>query len=179
MDTAIENKVQADQIKNRPDVQVGDRVKMHMWIREGSKQRIQVFEGNVIAMSGTGLNRTVTVRKISYGVGVEKIVPLHSPELEKVEVIKRGKARSSKLYFIRERVGRLAMRVAGHKDVYMTDEEAKEAVSEDSVVAVETTEPELAAPEVEEGAETESTENTETKDEPASEEAPKADDSKE
>lgn len=134
MDTAILKKIEADQYKNRPDVQVGDRVRLHMWIKEGGKERIQIFEGNVIAMSGTGLSRTLTVRKISYGVGVERIVPLHSPNLDKIEITKRGKARSSKLYFIRDRVGRLAMRVAGHKDVYMTDEEIKEAESEEAVV---------------------------------------------
>ncbi|WKZ31042.1 MAG: 50S ribosomal protein L19 [Candidatus Dojkabacteria bacterium] len=137
MNPEILKKIEADQYKNRPDVQVGDRVRLHMWIKEGGKQRIQVFEGNVIAISGTGLSKTLTVRKISYGVGVERIIPLHSPNLEKIEITKRGKARSSKLYFIRERVGRMAMRVAGHKDVYMTDEEVKEAESEDSATAAE------------------------------------------
>ena len=123
MNTEILKKVEEGQYKKRPGVRVGDTVKLHLKIKEGEKERTQIFEGVVIAKKGSGLGCTITVRKISYGVGVEKIVPLHSPLLEKIEVVKRGTVRKSKLYYLRKRVGRRALKVEKLKDVYMTDEE--------------------------------------------------------
>lgn len=109
-------------LKKRPDVQVGDNVKLYLKIKEGNKERIQVFQGIVIAIKGSGVNKNITVRKISYGVGVEKIVPLHSPVLDKIEVVKRGSVRRSKLYFLRDRVGKRALKVGNVKDIFLTDE---------------------------------------------------------
>ncbi len=91
-----------------PDFRPGDTVRVHLKVEEGGKERIQVFEGTVIARSGGGLRETFTVRKISGGVGVERIFPLHSPAIEKIEVVKKGRARRAKLYYLRERVGKSA-----------------------------------------------------------------------
>ncbi len=121
MDIKILNKIQDKQLKNRPEVKVGDTVKLHLRIKEGNKERVQVFEGLVIAMKGTGINRTVTVRKISSGVGVERVVPMHSPLLDKIEIIQRGTVSKSKMYYMRKRVGKKALRVSNIKDVYFTD----------------------------------------------------------
>jgi large subunit ribosomal protein L19 len=104
--------VEAEQLKE--DVEnfsIGDTVKVHYRIVEGKNERIQVYEGLVIALNNVGISRTVTVRKISYGVGVERVFPLHSPRIEKIEVVRFGKARRAKLYFIRDRVGRKATKV--------------------------------------------------------------------
>lgn len=122
MDSAILETIEKEQYKKRPDIKVGDIVKMHLKIKEGSKERVQVFEGIVIGIKGVGLSKTVTVRKISYGIGVEKIIPLYSTLLEKVEIVKRGKVKKSKLFFLRERVGRRALKVGNLKDMYETDE---------------------------------------------------------
>lgn len=92
-----------------PPFRVGDTVKVHYMIREGQKERVQVFQGVVIGKSGgTGAKATFTVRKVSFGVGVERIFPLHSPRIEKLEVVTRGHVRRSKLYFLRERSGKKA-----------------------------------------------------------------------
>lgn len=135
MDTNILNKIQDKQLKNRPDVKVGDTVKLHLRIKEGNKERVQIFEGLVLAMKGTGINRTITVRKISNGVGVERVVPMHSPLLDKMEVIKRGTVSKSKMYYMRDRVGKKALRVSNLKDVYFTDT-AKEVVEESTTEEV-------------------------------------------
>ncbi|MCI5910166.1 MAG: 50S ribosomal protein L19 [Oscillospiraceae bacterium] len=94
--------------KDVPVVEVGDTVKVHVLIKEGDKSRIQVFEGTVIAKKHGGINETFTVRRISYGCGVERVFPLHSPVVEKVEVIRHGKVRRAKLYYLRGRVGKAA-----------------------------------------------------------------------
>ncbi len=94
--------------KDAENFQVGDTVKVYFKIVEGATERIQVFEGLVIAKNNTGISRTFTVRKISYGVGVERIFPLHSPRIEKIEVTRRGRVRRAKLYYIRDRVGKSA-----------------------------------------------------------------------
>lgn len=86
--------------------EIGDTVKVHAKIVEGNKERIQIFEGTVIKRQNSGLNETFTVRKISNGVGVERTFPVHSPRIEKVEVVRHGKVRRSKLYFLRDRVGK-------------------------------------------------------------------------
>ncbi len=84
-----------------PEFRPGDTVRLHIRIKEGERERIQVFEGLVIARRGSGISETFTVRKVSYGVGVERIFPLHSPFIEKIEVLRRGKVRRAKLYYIR------------------------------------------------------------------------------
>lgn len=94
--------------KDVPVVEVGDTVKVHVLIKEGDKSRIQVFEGTVIAKKHGGINETFTVRRISYGCGVERVFPLHSPVVEKVEVVRHGKVRRAKLYYLRGRVGKAA-----------------------------------------------------------------------
>jgi len=94
--------------KEIPQVKVGDTVRVHNRIVEGSKSRIQIYEGTVIAKRGGGISETFTVRRISYGVGVEKTFPIHSPNVEKVETIRRGKVRRAKLYYLRDRVGKAA-----------------------------------------------------------------------
>ncbi len=101
--------IEAKQIKeNAENFSVGDTVKVFFKIVEGTTERIQVFEGIVIAKNNSGIRRTFTVRKISYGVGVERIFPLHSPRVEKIEVVRRGKVRRAKLYYLRDRVGKAA-----------------------------------------------------------------------
>lgn len=122
MDPKIIAKIETSQLRKRPEVKVGDTVKLSMKIKEGDKERTQVFEGVVIQISGSGINSTLTVRKISNGVGVERIVPVHAPTLDKIEVIKRGTVRKSKLYYMRDRIGKKAMKVTGIKDLYLTDE---------------------------------------------------------
>ena len=98
-----------EQLKNViPDLKVGNTVRVHVRIKEGNKERIQVFEGIVIKKQGGGVNATFTVRRISYGVGVEKTFLVHSPMVEKVEVVRVGKARRAKLYYLRDRVGKAA-----------------------------------------------------------------------
>ena len=94
--------------KDAPSITVGDTVRVHLKVKEGNRERIQVFEGTVIAKKHGGINETFTVRRISYGVGVEKVFPLHSPVIEKVEAIRRGKVRRAKLYYLRDRVGKAA-----------------------------------------------------------------------
>jgi large subunit ribosomal protein L19 len=97
------------QMKAEPPVaNVGDTVRVHVKIKEGSRERIQVFEGTVIAKKHGGIHQTITVRRVSYGVGVEKIFPLHSPSIEKIETVRRGKVRRAKLYYLRDRVGKKA-----------------------------------------------------------------------
>ena len=103
----IVKSIEHEQLKNAiPDIKVGNTVKVHVKIKEGNKERIQVFEGIVIKKQGGGVNETFTVRKISYGVGVEKTFLIHSPLVEKVEVVRVGKARRAKLYYLRERTGK-------------------------------------------------------------------------
>lgn len=103
-------KVLADQqIKtDLPELKVGDTVRVHQKIKEGNRERIQIFEGTIIAMKHSGINKSVTVRRISYGVGVEKTFPVHSPNIAKFEVLRNGKVRRAKLYYLRGRVGKAA-----------------------------------------------------------------------
>lgn len=101
--------IEAEQMKeNAENFNVGDTVKVFFKIIEGTTERVQVFEGLVIAKNNTGIRRTFVVRKISYGVGVERIFPLHSPRIEKTVVSRRGRVRRAKLYYIRDRVGKSA-----------------------------------------------------------------------
>lgn len=101
--------IEHEQLKNKISMlNIGDTVKVHVKIKEGNRERIQVFEGIIIKKQGGGLNETFTVRRISYGVGVEKTFLVHSPLVEKVEVIRVGKARRAKLFYLRDRVGKAA-----------------------------------------------------------------------
>jgi large subunit ribosomal protein L19 len=103
------DKIEAGELKKEAsDVRVGDTVRAHIRIIDGEKERVQVFEGIVIRLHGGGVRETMTVRKVSFGVGVERILPLHSPRLEKVEIVKRAKVRQAKLYFLRELRGKAA-----------------------------------------------------------------------
>lgn len=97
----------SEQLKETvPSFNMGDTVRVHNRIKEGTRERIQMYEGTVIARHGGGISETFTVRRVAYGCGVEKTFPLHSPNVAKVEVIRKGKVRRAKLYYIRERVGK-------------------------------------------------------------------------
>ena len=91
-----------------PSARVGDTVRVHIRVKEGARERIQIFEGTVIAKKHGGIEETVTVRRMSYGVGVEKVFPLHSPTIDKIEVVRHGIVRRAKLYYLRNRVGKAA-----------------------------------------------------------------------
>ncbi len=91
-----------------PEFNIGDTVRIGVNIREGEKERVQNFEGTVIAIKGSGISETFTVRRLSYGVGVERVFPIHSPNVKEVKVIRRGKVRRAKLYYLRDRVGKAA-----------------------------------------------------------------------
>ncbi len=92
--------------REMPEVRIGDTVRVHVNVKEGSRERIQVFEGTVIAKKHGGIEETITVRRISYGVGVEKIFPVHSPSIDTIQVVRSGKVRRAKLYYLRDRVGK-------------------------------------------------------------------------
>ena len=89
-----------------PKLEIGDYVKLYVKVKEGAKERLQMFEGTVIAKKHGGINATFTVRRISYGVGVERTFPVNSPKIESIEVVRRGKVRRAKLYYLRDRVGK-------------------------------------------------------------------------
>ena len=91
-----------------PEFGPGDELKVHVRVVEGGKERVQVFQGNVIRRQGSGVQETYTVRKLSYGVGVERTFPLHAPTVAKIEVVKRGDVRRAKLYYLRDRIGKAA-----------------------------------------------------------------------
>lgn len=101
--------ITAGQMKEEaPVLNIGDTVKVHVKIREGERERIQIFEGTIIAKRGAGVSETFTVRRVSYGVGIERVFPVHSPNVAKVELVRSGKVRRSKLYYLRDRVGKAA-----------------------------------------------------------------------
>ena len=150
--------IEHEQLKNKiPDLRIGDTVKVHARVKEGNRERIQVFEGIIIKKQGGGVNETFTVRRISYGVGVEKTFLVHSPRIEKIEVVRVGKARRAKLYYLRDRVGKAAKT----KEKIGARIETKEIVIKEEVVpgeaeVVETVEEvPVAEPVVEEVAKTE------------------------
>jgi large subunit ribosomal protein L19 len=157
MSTVIES-LEQEQLKPRPRFDAGDRVRVHFQVVEGNRRRTQVFEGIVLKRQGSGARETFTVRKQSFGVGVERTFPLHSPKIEKLEVAGRGDVRRAKLYYLRDKVGRSA-RVAERRwgieeDMVVAQEEA-EAVDAEGV-SIEEAEPEVTEPEGEgqEGEET-------------------------
>ena len=130
--------IEHEQLKNKiPDLKVGNTVRVHQRIKEGNRERIQVFEGIIIKKQGGGLNATFTVRKIAYGVGVEKTFLIHSPLVEKVEVVRVGKARRAKLYYLRDRVGKAAKtkELVGarieDKEIVVKEDIAEEAPAEE------------------------------------------------
>jgi len=101
--------ISADSMKAEiPKFKIGDTVRVHVNIREGQRERIQMFEGTVIARKGSGISETFTVRRVAYGVGVERVFPIHSPNIKGVDVIRKGRVRRSKLYYLRDRVGKAA-----------------------------------------------------------------------
>ena len=104
----IKNLTDSQLKKDLPELGIGDTVRVHVLIKEGNRERVQVFEGTIIAKKGSGISSTFTVRRVSYGVGVERVFPVHSPNVAKVEVVRNGKVRRSKLYYLRDRVGKSA-----------------------------------------------------------------------
>lgn len=165
--------IEHEQLKNKiPELKVGNTVKVHVRIKEGNKERIQVFEGIIIKVQGGGVNQTFTVRKISYGVGVEKTFLVHSPLVEKVELVRVGKARRARLFYLRDRVGKAAKtkeKVGARiedREIVIKEDLAEEPVEETAEsVATET---------VENATEVATTEAVETATEVVAEEATKA-----
>mgnify|MGYP001231371652 FL=1 len=103
------NEIENTQLKqNLPEIDSGDTVKVNVKVSEGNRERIQTFEGVVIAIKGVGINKLITVRKLSFGVGVERIFPVHAPTIDSIEILRKGKVRRSKLYYLRNRIGKSA-----------------------------------------------------------------------
>ncbi len=94
--------------QNLPKLMVGDYVKVAVKVKEGTRERLQIFEGTIIGMHGTGIRRAIVVRRLSFGIGVERVFPIHSPKVDNIEIVRRGKVRRAKLYYLRERVGKAA-----------------------------------------------------------------------
>jgi large subunit ribosomal protein L19 len=188
MSSIIES-LERRQLNKVPNFAPGDRVRVHFQVIEGQRRRTQVFEGVVIKRQGSGARETFTVRKQSFGVGVERTFPVHSPKVERLEVVARGDVRRAKLYYLRDRVGKRA-RVAERRwgiedDLVIAEEEEPEAVDAEgeTVAEAETVEPEEegaeeeGAEEGEASAEAESAEETPAQEEeetPAEEEQPPA-----
>lgn len=148
--------IEHEQLKNKiPELKIGDTVRVHQRIKEGNRERIQVFEGIIIKKQGGGVNATFTVRKIAYGVGVEKTFLVHSPLVEKVELVRVGKARRAKLYYLRDRVGKAARtkEITGarieNREITIKEEMAEEPVSEEAATPVEAAPEEASAVETE------------------------------
>ena len=157
--------IEHEQLKNKvPELKIGNTVRVHVKIKEGNKERIQVFEGVIIKKQGGGVNETFTVRKISYGVGVEKTFLVHSPLVEKVEVVRVGKVRRAKLYYLRDRIGKaskpreqIGARIE-NKEITVKEDLAEEETIEE--VAEETSPETVTETPVEEAKTTETTEET-------------------
>jgi large subunit ribosomal protein L19 len=153
--------VERRQLRQVPDFRVGDRVRVHFQVVEGTRRRTQVFEGVVLKIQGKGSRRTFTVRKLSFGVGVERTFPVHSPKIERIEVAARGEVRRAKLYYLRGRIGRRARvresRDFRPEDVGMSAMPEQEPVDQDGATAAEAAAvPENGAePQVDEAAATE------------------------
>jgi large subunit ribosomal protein L19 len=131
-------KFNKEQLKNVPDIKPGDTIKVHQKIKEGDKERIQIFEGVVIARKhGKGISATITVRKVVDGVGVERVFPVHSPSIDKVEVIKHGKVRRAKLYYLRTAKGKKAKLKKKDFAVAIADKPAELQAVEESPTAEE------------------------------------------
>ena len=157
--------IEHEQLKNKiPELKVGNTVRVHVRIKEGNKERIQVFEGIIIKVQGGGVNQTFTVRKISYGVGVEKTFLVHSPLVEKVELVRVGKARRARLFYLRDRIGKAA-KTKEQVGARIEDKEivVKEDLTEEPVVEAEEVKTEV-APEAAPAVETENVTVEETVD---------------
>ena len=144
MSTIIES-IEQRQLRSVPRFAAGDRVRVHFQVVEGTRKRTQVFEGIVIARQGSGARETFTVRKQSFGVGVERVFPVHSPKIDQLEVVARGDVRRAKLYYLRGRVGkraRVAERRWGIQDDLVLAQEP-EPVAEDAAGTIEEAEPEI------------------------------------
>ena len=138
--------IEHEQLKNKiPDLKIGDTIRVHQKIKEGNRERIQVFEGIIIKKQNGGVNATFTVRKISYGVGVEKTFLIHSPLVEKVEVVRVGKARRAKLYYLRDRIGKAAKTKENtgarieDREITVKEDLVEEPIAEEVVENVEAT----------------------------------------
>ncbi|NLX76855.1 MAG: 50S ribosomal protein L19 [Clostridiaceae bacterium] len=94
--------------QNLPDLRVGDYVKVAVKVKEGTRERLQTFEGFIIGIHGSGIRRAIVVRRVSFGIGVERVFPIHSPKVDNIEIVRRGKVRRAKLYYLRDRVGKAA-----------------------------------------------------------------------
>ena len=137
--------IEHEQMKNAiPDLKVGDTIREHQRIKEGNRERIQVFEGIIIKKQGGGLNATFTVRRVAYGCGVEKTFLIHSPMVEKIEVVRVGKARRAKLYYLRDRVGKAAKtkELVGarieDREIVVKEELVEEPVAKETTAVEET-----------------------------------------
>jgi large subunit ribosomal protein L19 len=172
MSTVIES-LEKRVLKQRPKFGAGDRVRVHFQVVEGNRKRTQVFEGIVLKRQGSGSRETFTVRKQSFGVGVERTFPLHSPKVEKLEVAARGDVRRAKLYYLREKIGkraRVAERRWGIEEEMVVAAEEAEAVDAEGVPVTEA-EAEVVEP-AEEEAEGQSVEQPASEEQPAQEESP-------
>jgi large subunit ribosomal protein L19 len=173
MSTVIDT-LERQQLRRVPAFQAGDRVRVHFQVVEGTRRRTQVFEGVVIKRQGNAARETFTVRKQSFGVGVERTFPVHSPKVERLEVVARGDVRRAKLYYLRDRVGKRA-RVAERRwgiedDLVIADEEEPDAVDAEGETIAEA---ETVEPEVEPEGEGQPEETAEASEEaPSAEEAP-------
>ena len=124
--------LEASYRRTLPAFRVGDSIKVHYRIKEGEKERVQVFQGTVIRRGGNGIGATFTVRKLSFGVGVERIYPLHTPRIEKVEILGTGHARRARLYYLRDRAGKAArLREGAQREGEAVETESGEAKAED------------------------------------------------
>jgi large subunit ribosomal protein L19 len=173
MSTVIES-LEKRVLKQRPKFGAGDRVRVHFQVVEGNRRRTQVFEGIVIKRQGSGARETFTVRKQSFGVGVERTFPLHSPKIEKLDVAARGDVRRAKLYYLRGKVGksaRVAERRWGIEDEIVVPAEDTEAVDAEGV-AVSEAEAEVVQPAEEDAAEEQSAEERPEEEQPAEEQQP-------
>ena len=149
--------IEHEQMKNAiPDLKVGDTIRVHQRIKEGNRERIQVFEGIIIKKQGGGLNATFTVRRVAYGCGVEKTFLIHSPMVEKIEVVRVGKARRAKLYYLRDRVGKAAKTKENigarieTKEIFIKGAETEEAPVAEEVATPAVEETKVEAPATEE-----------------------------
>ncbi|MSX02917.1 MAG: 50S ribosomal protein L19 [Actinobacteria bacterium] len=176
MSTVIDNLERA-QLRRVPEFNPGDRVKVHFQVVEGERRRTQVFEGIVISRQGNGARETFIVRKQSFGVGVERTFPLHSPKIEKIEVTSRGDVRRAKLYYLRDRVGKGArVRERGY---FGPEEEIAPGLVHAAEVEVETETAGDQSDEVAVLAENETDDSAEAAEQPAADEAPKAEEAPE
>ncbi len=143
MNTDLLIKVEQQHLRRVPEITVGDQVEVHTIVREKNRQRIQIFKGLIIAIKGSGVRKTFTVRKISAGVGVEKIFPLHSPNIKKIVVTRKGNVSRSKLYYLRKRIGKKALKVKVSEDTLLEDfyaQPEEDMIVEDTKETIEETE---------------------------------------